>query len=111
MIQREADGNDRVLDVLQGRLVQRYPDIRVAAEGDQARFRLKGGIGFVPVTFTGLGGHRDYKLLIDGKAFRQDVHGNDFWQADYDPARKTWSRTYNLPAGESEIEIRLEPIL
>jgi hypothetical protein len=111
MIQREADGNDRVLDVLQGRLVQRYPDIRVAAEGDQARFRLKGGIGFVPVTFTGLSGHRDYQLLIDGKAFRQDVHGNDFWQADYDPARKTWSRTYNLPAGESEIEIRLEPIL
>jgi hypothetical protein len=30
------------------------------------------------------------------------VHGNDFWQTDYDVVAKTWSLTYNLPpfAGE-----------
>ena len=37
-------------------------------------------------------GHEDSA----GAAFRQ-VHGNNFWQTDYDVAGKDWSRTYNVP--------------
>ena len=39
---------------------------------------------------------------IDGKALDQSVHGNDFWQTDYDPSTRRWSRTFNIPAADGK---------
>jgi hypothetical protein len=39
----------------------------------------------------------------------QSVHGNDFWQTDFDPVRKRWQITYNIPpnaCGETVLEFR-----
>ena len=70
---------------------------------DAAEFALAGGLGHVPVTFTGLTAPNGYELWVDGKVLDQSVHGGDFWQTDYDPARGSWSRTYNVPAGAGSV--------
>ena len=66
---------------------------------------IQSGLGYVPVTFTGLPGFRDYELRRDsGTDFGtidQSVHGRDYWQTDYDPIAKTWSLTYNVPSDRS----------
>jgi hypothetical protein len=47
--------------------------------------------------------------VIDGQALDQRVHGNDFWQTDYDAASRTWSLTWQVPAppsGNLRIELK-----
>ena len=101
MAAREAVENSRKVEVTEGELDHLYPDIRVKSTGDRAAFNLVGGLGYVPVTITGLSAHDGFALEIDGEAVDQSVHGNDFWQTDFDPGTGTWSRTYNIPAGAS----------
>lgn len=96
MIHREAA--DRVVKMKQGTLQHRYPDIRIQTDDDTTAFELIGGVGHIPVTFVGLRSELGYELKIDDHPFEQSVHGNDFWQTDYDPGAKRWSRTYNIPA-------------
>jgi len=57
-------------------------------------------IGFIPVSFRDLSSPDGYGLRVDGAVFDQSVHGRDFWQSGYDPATRTWIRTYNLPSTE-----------
>jgi hypothetical protein len=96
MIQREAIGGDRRVQMKVGKLVRMHPAITIHAADDQAEFTLAGGLGYVPITFTGLSSPRGHRLLIDGKPLNQSIHGNDFWQADYDPIAQRWSLTYNV---------------
>ena len=110
MIHREAVGNHRRVGVLQGSLEHLYPDIRIRADGDRATFTLSGGLGFVPITFTGLSSSRSYTLRVDGEPVDQNVHGNDFWQTDYDPVKRRWSRSYNVPITDDKAHtIKLIP--
>ncbi|MFT5495512.1 MAG: hypothetical protein ACI9TH_000903 [Kiritimatiellia bacterium] len=97
MLLREAQGNVRQVEVTVGRLVHRFPDVRIVAEKDQAEFTLQGGLGYVPITMDGLSSGSGYALEVDGVLVDQHVHGQDFWQGDYDPGSKTWSRTYTVP--------------
>ena len=97
MIRREAVGNDRKVKMKVGTLERRHPDIRIKSGDDSAHFELTGGIGYVPITFFGLRFNSGYHLKIDGLLVDQSVHGNDFWQTDFDPVTGTWSRTYNFP--------------
>lgn len=107
MIHREAVGNNRLAMVEKGTLLGTFPDVRVKCHDDEARMKLKAGIGYVPVTFTGLSQHEGFALKVNGEVLDQSVHGNDFWQTDYDPESETWSRTYNLPRdGRGEIFIK-----
>jgi hypothetical protein len=99
MIHREAAGNDRRVTVSRGRIERTYPDIRLGVEDDAVEFTLAGGLGYVPVTVTGLSSPCGHVLSVDGRPEDQAVHGNDFWQTGYDPAARRWSRTYTIPAG------------
>ena len=105
LVQREAAGNDLAVTVHAGELRERYPlEIRVDSRCQTAAFTVQGGIGLVPVRFSGLAHYRDYVLLRDqgGKAtpFTQGGRDREFWQTDFDPASRTWSRVYNLPLGD-----------
>ncbi len=97
MIQREVLGNARLIEMKSGKLIRRFPDVRVSCEKGQASYELEGGVGYVPVTFTNLSRPNGQSLKVNGKVVDQSVHGNDFWQTDYDSAGGTWSQTYNLP--------------
>ena len=101
MIQREAVGNDVAVKVSQGTLERVLP-ARVRAAGNRAQFTLTGGLGYVPVTISGLTDYRKPVLeMREGsgawKVVNQAVHGADFWQADYNAASKTWDITYTVP--------------
>ena len=111
MVQREALSNDRKVEVKTGSLLQRFPDIRIQAQHGNAAFELSQGLGFVPITIIGLKSPQGCQLLIDGKEFDQSVHGNDFWQADFDVQTRTWSRTYNIPCSQKVQSIQLQSIL
>lgn len=108
MIQREAAGNDRRVEIQTGTLTRLHPDIGIRASNDAAEFKLAGGIGQVPITFTDLSSNAGHRLIVNGSPFDQSVHGSDFWQTDYDPHTQRWSRAYNVPASGSAIHIRLE---
>lgn len=102
MIQREAAGNDRQVELSVGKLQRTHPAITIATEKDNAAGTIRGGLGHVAVSFTGLSSPMGQVLTLDGLPLDQSVHGNDFWQTDYDAAAKTWSLTYNLPPFEGE---------
>ena len=102
MMEREAAGNDRSVDVKIGKLIGRYPAVVIGAANDVAALTLKGGIGYVPMMFTGLTSPRDHQLLLDGEPVDQRVHSNDFWQTDFDVATQSWSLTYNLPINDNK---------
>ena len=105
MIHREAAGNDRRVEIKAGTLERLYPAVRIGTVDDRAEFTLAGGLGYVPVTFTGLTSPRGHALYLDGQRLDQSVHGNDFWQTDYDPATQRWEMTFNIPAGKTPVSL------
>jgi hypothetical protein len=101
MIEREAKGNDLAVEVSVGALELKRPT-RVRSLDNKAELKIEGGLGYVPITFTGLSAHATPRLETseDGQAWTtvdQSVHGKDFWQTDFDQATKTWEITYTLP--------------
>lgn len=97
MIHREAVDNDHRVEMKLGELQRRHPAVTVSTVDDTAEFTLAGGLGYVPITFTGLSSPQGHALFVDGQPVDQSIHGNDFWQTDYDPLSRRWSRTYNVP--------------
>jgi len=109
LVLREAMGNRLQVQPRQGKVERNYPLVVSVDRNERAACTLSGGTGYVPVTFTGLRDYQRYKLLLDGKPLNQAVHGNDFWQTDYDAVRQEWSITYNLPRdgqGTTRLELR-----
>jgi hypothetical protein len=96
MVHREATGNDRQVQVSLGKLQGRYPAIAIATEQGKAEFTVQGGLGYVPMTFSGLASPAKALLQLDGSAVDQHIHGNDYWQTNYDAETGTWSMTFNL---------------
>jgi hypothetical protein len=100
MIHREAVGNNITVTASTGTVLSEYP-IKIKALRNQAQFIVNGGLGYIPMTFTDLQDYRGFTLETkDGSNWilvDQSVHGNDFWQTDYDAVSNTWQITYNLP--------------
>ncbi len=89
-----------ILNVTKGQKLGVYP-VKIKAENDAVEFTLKGGLGYTPVTFSGLSGYKNYVLEVKNSngvyaAIDQSVHGNDFWQTKFDSATGTYQRTYNI---------------
>lgn len=97
---REAKKNKLTVKVTGGKEIQNYPLV-IKTDKPKVIFSIQGGAGAVPVQFQNLASRNGYQLhqIIDGKQtpFNQSVHGNDFWQTDYDPVTRTYTMTYNLP--------------
>ncbi len=97
---REAKGNNLNVTVQGGALRHSYPVI-IAADKPEVVVTIKGGVGCVPIRFENLPTAYGYGLyhMVDGKELRldQSVHGNDFWQTDYDAKTNSYKITYNLP--------------
>lgn len=102
---REAIGNDLAIDVTGGTLLNHYPiQIQAGTNADTVSVQIEGGVGYVPIRFQGLSSANGYTLYqrFGGEQIPldQSVHGNDFWQTDYDTATGSYSRVYNLPLDE-----------
>ncbi len=99
LVHREAAGNSLRTQARHGRMVTPYPMVIEVDAGQRGTIEVHGGLGYVPVTFTGLAQPRGYRLFLDGRRVNQSVHGNDFWQTDYDPAKQDWRMTFNVQLG------------
>lgn len=104
-VYREAAGNDLKVKVTGGTVLKRYPII-VQAEADNMTVEIEGGVGFAPIRFEGLRSATEYTLQqrVGDKliSLDQSVHGNDFWQTDYDPRTSTYKMSFNLPLDGKE---------
>lgn len=84
-----------------GSVKQQYPVVVKADLHGIADFTITGGAGYVPVSISGLKRHDGFHLLLEHNGIRtvidQSVHGNDFWQTDFDPKTESFTRTYNIP--------------
>jgi hypothetical protein len=103
-IHRLAKGNHLTVDVTRGTLRRRYP-VEVLVDKEQgATCRILGGVGYVPVTFTGLPTRTGWRLA------GADVSADAHVQIDFDGDSGTWSRTYNVNldgGGEAGASLRL----
>ena len=99
MVIREAIGNDLAVGVTQGTLERSYP-IQIRTIDNTAGFSVTGGIGYVPVTFTGLSDYRDplleERIGASWVPLSQAYDGKDFWQAEHEPATASWQITFNV---------------
>ena len=97
---REVMGNDLQVKVNGGTVLHKYP-LLIKTEKNSVAFSIKGGVGAVPVRFEGLKSVDGYQLFrYQNKKYvklDQAIHGNDFWQTDYDAATRTYKMTFNLP--------------
>jgi hypothetical protein len=107
LVQREAAGNALQVDVRHGAATHTFPLVLAVDASEHVEADLHGGVGWLPVTFTGLASHRGYGLRVDGRPFSQAIHGNDYWQTDYDPSTTRWSQTFNLPRNDRQ-PLRIE---
>ena len=100
---REAKVNDLKVNVSGGRTLQNYP-LAVQIEKPEVTVTIEGGVGAVPIRFEGLKSSKGYHLyrVVDGERtqFDQSVHGNDYWQTDYDSTTNSYKMTFNLPLDE-----------
>lgn len=105
-IYREAAGNDLKVQVTGGELLHAYPII-IQAEQAAVGVQIDGGCGNVPIRFEGLESATGYTLyqIVDGQSvvFDQSVHGNDFWQTDYDVKSNRFKMTFNLPLDDGGV--------
>ena len=107
LVHREAAGNALRVEARRGKAVRVYPLVVAVDAGEGFEASVQGGVGWLPVTFSGLASHRGYELRANGEPFNQAIHGHDYWQTDFDPATGTWSQTYNLPRNTPQ-PLRLE---
>lgn len=117
LVLREAIGNNLSVNVQAGTLVHTYP-IEIAVTNDSAQFSVIGGLGYVPVTFTGVSTYRE--PVVEERVGQtwvpvdQALNGSDFWQTDYNSSTLNWEITYNLSLGSSLYqtipELRTNPL-
>jgi hypothetical protein len=96
---REAKGNNLNVVVTGGKVSHNYP-VAIQADSSEVSVIIEGGVGAVPIRFKGLKSTDGYGLyqLIGDKRIKldQSVHGNDFWQTDYDALTDSYEITYNV---------------
>jgi hypothetical protein len=108
LVQREASGSMQA-HVDSGSLLSKNPLTLSPNWRGKAAVTLMNGVGFVPVIFTGIKNYRDFELRLDDQSLNQEVHGNDFWQTDYDEVKREWRVTCNIPRdgrGINRLELR-----
>jgi hypothetical protein len=96
---REAVGNNLAVTTQRGTLERLFP-IQIQAINNRAGFTVTGGLGCVPVTFTGLSDYRapvlEEKVGGAWEPLNQAVNGDDFWQCDYNAEKGAWEITFTL---------------
>lgn len=110
MIYREAICNDLTVIAYSGNVLREYPILIEVGKKQFAHFSVSSGIGYIPMTFTGLEDYKDWELIqLNGKerVIDQSIHGNDFWQTDYNPVTRQWSITYNVSLDTPDDQINI----
>ena len=102
---RETKGNNLDVEAFVGTVEQTFP-VRIRAhEGRNVEFSIRGGIGYVPVTISGVADRSPFILQQQSESGYKTIdlsdRGNDGWQADYDVERSEWEITFIIPEDSS----------
>ncbi len=98
-----ARDNDIAVTAAVGTLVHRLPVCVQVNESQEAVVNVRGGRGYLPVTFTGVTAGGVPRLEVDGALLDQKVHGNDYWQVVPDGTGEQ-AVTFNVPCDGSDVE-------
>lgn len=98
LMQFLATENDLNATSIVGTVTGTWPvEIDVVRGTLAAQLILEGGLGFTPLTFHGLVRPEGWRLEQWQEGgwvqVNQEVEGNDYWQAAYNPSHRTWSLT------------------
>ena len=96
---RQAVGNDLKISAGRGEVLHTYPIVVAVDAKQSAEVTITGGLGYVPITFTGLKDYRGYTLRrreAGAKAHSRGKASPPYWQMEHDAATRTWRRTYNV---------------
>jgi|GEM_PF-1897393 len=108
MAVREAIGNNLVVNMQAGTLIQTLPSIKIALNSEFAQFAITGGLNYGPVTFMGASTYQypSIEELVGTNwiMINQSVNGNDFWQADFNGTNRSWDITFNLKLGSTNYQ-------
>jgi hypothetical protein len=107
LVHREAAGNALRVEAQRGTIMRTFPLVAAVDADERVQAEVHGGVGWLPLTFTGFTSHRGYELRVNGRPFTQAIHGNDYWQTDYEPSTGKWSQTFNVPRDDRQ-PLRLE---
>lgn len=96
-----AKGGKYTVSASVGTVIKNTPIyVEGVKEDTVAQIAIKGGIGYVPITFTNVPTYSGYRLEKKvGDAWEmvdQSVNGNDYWQAYYDANKGTFELTFNV---------------
>ncbi|MGC6515432.1 MAG: hypothetical protein ACON4N_13110 [Myxococcota bacterium] len=97
-----AEGNDLDVTVTTGTLDSTWPlRINAASGAIAAEVEISSGFGRVPLTIAGLPRYDGWELQQEASGswipVDMNIHGNDSWQATFDPTSATWALTWALP--------------
>ena len=99
LFMREVSANQVVASSPTHAISSDYP-ITVATQNNEALVQLEGGLGYVPLVFSGLDNVNNPILwrAVDScwELVDQSVHGKDFWQADYNSANQNFDLIFNV---------------
>ena len=94
-----------------GEITRQYPiEVKcVQAQDVLAQITVKGGISYIPLTFTNVPSYSGYRLetLKDGQWTKidQSYLGNDYWQTYYNAQSGWYELTFNVEhSGEPQAE-------
>ncbi|MDD6204495.1 MAG: hypothetical protein PUC05_05855 [Firmicutes bacterium] len=99
---RYAMGDKTSVTAETGEVLRQYPiAVKCAGSTDVlAQITVKGGISYIPLTFTNVPIYSGYRLeKLEGDAWvriDQSVKGNDYWQAYYDAEAGSYELTFNV---------------
>ena len=99
MYQQVVGGNISVT-ASKGTVLSQYPvAIKTVGGSIAAQFEMTGGLGYTPISFTGLQSFSGYQLQVKNNGAWEDVNqavkGNDYWQV-YKANDGTYTLTYNV---------------
>jgi hypothetical protein len=108
LIHREAHGNDLRVRVSEGKLIDTLPIVIAAKNAKTAKFSITGGVGYVPISITGLDRHAPFRLddVTNGRHTIVQSGGTaePSWQSQYDAVSKKWTLSFTLPLDADDDE-------
>ena len=97
-IHRELTLNNLDVTIISGGVLKNNYPLIIAVDdtAKELQFTIIRGAGAIPMRFDNVSSSY-CDLYCNDERFNEEVHGNDFWQTDYDPKTQSFSHSFNVP--------------
>jgi hypothetical protein len=95
-VHREAKGNTLKPVAKRGLITKNYPLVIGVDDQQCAQVTVQGGLGHLPVTFTGLKSADGHRVLVNGEPVTR-------WQTDWNAATQRWQMVCIVAVGQKRL--------